>query len=136
MNWNFLGSLYGRSSIQIPYFVLIRLQTWPQQAIFVFNWSILKKCSPLKLPGQINQNLVGGSMEGPLLRLHISSRSAKKHGRHRQFLFMIGWFLKKNSPLKLLDQMNRNLVGSIYGRFSKKIAHLSRSANKHGSHRQ
>jgi hypothetical protein len=31
---------------------------------------------------------------------------------------------KKSSPLKPLCQMNRNLVGSIYGRFSIKIAHL------------
>ena len=33
-------------------------------------------------------------MEGPLYRLLISSRSINKHGRHRQFLFLIGWFLK------------------------------------------
>jgi hypothetical protein len=30
--------------------------------------------------------------------------------------------LKKSSPLKLLDEMNRNLVWSIYGRSSVKIA--------------
>jgi hypothetical protein len=30
----------------------------------------------------------------------------------------------KSSPLKPLGQMNRNLVGSIYGRFSIKIAHF------------
>jgi hypothetical protein len=29
-------------------------------------------------------------MEGPLYRLHISSRSVDKHGHHRQFLFLIG----------------------------------------------
>ena len=33
-------------------------------------------------------------MEGPRLRLLISSRSVDKHGRHRQFLFLIGRFLK------------------------------------------
>jgi hypothetical protein len=33
-------------------------------------------------------------MESPLLRLLISSRSVNKHGRHRQFLFPIGLFLK------------------------------------------
>ena len=32
--------------------------------------------------------------------------------------------LKKSSPLKLHGQMNRNLVGSIYGRSSIKIAHF------------
>ena len=47
----------------------------------------------------------------------ISSRSVNKHGHYRQFLFPIGWFLKKYSPLKPISQMNRNLVGSTYGRF-------------------
>ena len=58
-------------------------------------------------------------MECPLCRLLISSRSVSKHGHHMQFLFLIGQFLKKSSPLKLLNHMNRNLVGSIYmyGRF-------------------
>jgi hypothetical protein len=32
--------------------------------------------------------------------------------------------LKKSSPLKPLGQMNRNLVGSIYGRSSLKIAYF------------
>jgi hypothetical protein len=49
--------------------------------------------------------------------LLISSRCINKHDHHRQFLFLIGWFLKKSSPLKPLCQMNWNLVGSIYGRF-------------------
>jgi hypothetical protein len=54
------------------------------------------------------------SMEYPLWRLLISSRSVNKHGHHRQFLFLIGRYLKKSSPLKLPSQMNWNLVGSIY----------------------
>ena len=33
-------------------------------------------------------------MESPLLRILISFRSVNKHGRHRQFLFLIGLFLK------------------------------------------
>jgi hypothetical protein len=33
-------------------------------------------------------------MESPLLRLLISSRSVNKHGHHKQFLFLIGLFLK------------------------------------------
>jgi hypothetical protein len=40
------------------------------------------------------------------------------------FLFLIGGFLKKSSPLKQLYQMNRNLVRSILGRASIKIARL------------
>jgi hypothetical protein len=34
------------------------------------------------------------SMECPLWRLLISSRSFDKHGHHRQFLFLIGRYLK------------------------------------------
>jgi len=53
------------------------------------------------------------SMEGPLKKLLLSSRSVYKHGHHRQFLFLV--ISKKKSPLKPRSQMNRNLVGSTYG---------------------
>jgi hypothetical protein len=52
--------------------------------------------------------------------LHILSWSINKHSYQRQFLFLIGRFLKI-SPLKLLGQMNQNLVGSIS---SIKMAHF------------
>ena len=63
-------------------------------------------------------------MESPLLRLLISSQSINKHGHHRQFLCLIGGFLKKSSPLKQLGQMNRSLVGRIIGRSSVKTGNL------------
>jgi hypothetical protein len=34
------------------------------------------------------------SLEGSLWRLFISSWFINKHGHHRQFYFLIGWFLK------------------------------------------
>jgi hypothetical protein len=34
------------------------------------------------------------------------------------------WLISKKSSLKVLGQMNQNLVGSIIGRSSIKIAHL------------
>jgi hypothetical protein len=40
MNRNLVGSIYGRSSIKSVHFVPIRLQTWPPQAILVFEWLI------------------------------------------------------------------------------------------------
>jgi hypothetical protein len=43
MNWNFVGSIYGRSSIIIAHFVPIRNQTWSPQAILVSDWLISKK---------------------------------------------------------------------------------------------
>jgi hypothetical protein len=42
---------------------------------------------------------------------------------------------KKSSSLKLLGQMNRNLVGSIAGRSSIKIAHLVPIRSEHGRQR-
>ena len=66
----------------------------------------------------------------------ISARFVKKHGHHRQFLFLIGWVLKKSSPLKPLGQMNRNLVGSIFGRSSIKLLILAGFISKHSRHRQ
>jgi hypothetical protein len=35
MNRNLVGSIYGRSSIKIAHFVLLRYQTWPPQTILV-----------------------------------------------------------------------------------------------------
>jgi hypothetical protein len=42
---------------------------------------------------------------------------------HRQFLFLIGQFLKISSS-ETVGQINRNLAGSIYGMSSMKIAHF------------
>jgi hypothetical protein len=45
MNWNLVGSIYARSSVQIDHFVSIRLETWPPQAILVSDFCvILIKC--------------------------------------------------------------------------------------------
>jgi hypothetical protein len=47
------------------------------------------------------------------------------------------WLVDLNkSPLKPLCQMNRNLVGNIYGRSSINLHILSRSVNKHSRHMQ
>jgi hypothetical protein len=47
------GSIYGRCSIKIAYFVPIRSQKWPPKAILVSYWLISKKSSPLKPLGQM-----------------------------------------------------------------------------------
>jgi hypothetical protein len=72
-------------------------------------------------------------MECPLWIMLISSRSVNRHGHHRQFLFLIGRYLKKSSPLKLPSQMNRNLVGSIYmyGRFCIKFPQSRMKGERH-----
>ena len=58
------------------------------------------KSSPLKPLGQMNQFIVGSIHGRSSLRLHILSRSINKHGRHRQFLFLIGWFILIFSSVK------------------------------------
>jgi hypothetical protein len=43
MNQNLVASILGRFSITIAHLVPIREQTWPPQAILVFDWLISKK---------------------------------------------------------------------------------------------
>ena len=40
MNWNLVGSIYGRFFIKIAHFVPIHWQTWSPQAILVSDWPI------------------------------------------------------------------------------------------------
>jgi hypothetical protein len=72
----------------------------------------------------MNRNLVGS----------IYGRSSIKiahfvpiclHTWPPQAILVSDWLIsKKSSPLKPLGQMNQNMVGSIYGRSSVKIANL------------
>ena len=123
MNWNLVGSIYGRSSIKTAHFVPIHWQTWLPQAILVSDWSISKKSSPLKPLRQMNRNLVGS----------IYGRSSIEIANFVSICWQIwpphailvsDWSISKKSSLNLLGQMNRNLVGSIYGWSSIKIAHF------------
>ena len=124
MNWNLVGSIYVRSSIKIVHFVPIRWQTWPPQAILDFDWSISKKSSPLKLHGQMNWNLVE-SIYGRSSYKDCSFCPGPLTNMADTGMFVSDWSIsKKYSPLKPLGQMNRNLVGNIYGRSSIKIAHF------------
>ena len=52
------------------------------------------KSSPLKPLVQMIWSLLGSIYGRSSIKLLIPSRSVNKHGRHRRFLFLIGWFLK------------------------------------------
>jgi len=78
--------------------------------------------SPLKLLGQMYRNLVGGIYGRSSIKLLISSQSIDKPACHRQFLFLVGQFLKIFSETACLNEPN--FVDSIYGRSSMKIAHF------------
>jgi hypothetical protein len=66
----------------IAHFVKIGYQTWPAQAILVSDGPISKKSSPLKLPSQMNQNLVGSIYMYGKFCIKFS-QSRMKDERHR-----------------------------------------------------
>ena len=92
MNRNLVGSIYGRFSIKSANFVPIHEQTWPRQAILVSDWSIFFKSFPLKPLGQMIRNVVGSIYGRSSIKIAHSFPIRYKHGRHRRFLFLIGWF--------------------------------------------
>jgi hypothetical protein len=70
MNRNLVGSIYGRSSLKIAYFIPIRYQTLPPQAILVSDWLISKKKSSLLKPlGQMDRNLVGSILGRSFIKI-------------------------------------------------------------------
>ena len=53
----------------------------------------------------MNRNLIGSIYGRPSITIaHFGS--VNKHGQHRQFVLLIGRFIKKSSPLKPLGKMN------------------------------
>jgi hypothetical protein len=82
------------------------------------------KSSPLKPLGQMNRNLVWSILGRTSINIvHLVPICLQT--LPPQTILVSDWLIsKKSSPLKPLCQMNRNLVGSILGRSSIKIAHL------------
>ena len=121
MEPNLAGSIYVISSIKLLHLVFFGQQIWLPRAILFSDWLLLNKSSPLKLLAQIKLSLAGS----------IYARSSIKHLHlvpffqqiwpPRPILFSDWLMFKKSSPLKLLGQMEPNLAGSIYVRFSIKF---------------
>ena len=65
-----------------------------RQFLFLIGWFLKNLLLWNRLAKWI-ETWIEASLEGPLLTVLIKFRSIKKHGRHRQFFFLIGWFLKK-----------------------------------------
>ena len=124
MEPNLAGSIYVRSSIKFLRFVPFGQQIWPPRAILFSDWLMLKKSSPLKLPGQMEPNLA----ESIYVRFSIKFLRfvpfCQQIWLPRAILVSDWLMLNKSSPLKLLGQMDPNLAGSIYVRYS--IKHLHR----------
>jgi hypothetical protein len=114
MNWNLVGSIYGRLSLTNAHFVMIHYQTWPPQAILVSDWPIFLNLLLWNLPDQINRNLVGSIYGMSSMKIaHFVLIGYQTWSP--QAILVSDWSIsKKSSPLKLPSQINRNLVGSIY----------------------
>jgi hypothetical protein len=72
----------------------------------------------------MNQNFVGNIIGKSSIKIdHLVP--IRKQTWPPQAMLVSDWWISKNlQPLKALYQMKRNLVGSIYGRFSINTAHF------------
>ena len=124
MEPNLAGSIYVRSSIKFLHFVLFGQQIWLPRAILVSDWLLLKKSSPLKLLGQMEPNLAGSIYVRSSIKLLRFVPFGQQIWLPRAILVSDWLMLNKSSPLKLLGQMEPNLAGSIYVRYSIKLLHM------------
>jgi hypothetical protein len=78
----------------------------------------------MKPLGQMNRNLVGNIYGRSSIKIAHFIAIRYQTWPPQAILFSDWLISKKSSPLKPLDQMNGNLVGSIYGRSSIRIVHF------------
>ena len=108
MNWNLVGSIYGRSSITIAHFVPIHWQTWPPQAILVSGWLISKNLFFWNCLAKWTETWWEASMEGSVLSflkaewMVSDTGSVGKNNCQFNFLTKLSPFVKLYIPLIIL----------------------------------
>jgi hypothetical protein len=83
MNWNLVGSMYGRSSIKIAHFV-------PSS----FGKEVSEEKNLKNQPTRNKNYLWRPCLLMDWDKMSNTYREPSKHGCHRRLLFLIGWFLK------------------------------------------
>jgi hypothetical protein len=91
-----MSNLYRGHSIDAKYLLLKKDNSCSNIDICIQNAvisiQILKNLLHWNCLAKYSETWWEASMEGPLSRLLIPSRSVNKHGHHRRLLFLIGWF--------------------------------------------
>jgi hypothetical protein len=140
-----MSNIYGGPSIDASYQGSVHLAEVFRRHISVIQFRYLYRDNRF---AKWTETWYDASMGGSLWRLLISSQSINKYGCHRQFIRnknCLWWpyLLTDRDEMSILSrgpsidasyqdsvhlakrfQMNRNLIGSIYGMFSIKIAHF------------
>ena len=124
MQPNFTGSICRRSFTKFPHFVPIGIQIWPPQAIFVSDWLIFQKSSPLKPHGQMQPNFTGSICGRSFTKFPHFGRIGIQIWPTRAILVSDWLIFQKSSPLKPHRQMQPNFTGSICGRSFTKFPHF------------
>jgi hypothetical protein len=88
------------------------------------NWSIRNKNCLWWPCLYMDRDEISTLYRGPHIDASYQDNSCLKYRYLYSKCFYLYTDFFKSSPLNLLGQMNRNLVGSIYGRSSVKIAHF------------
>jgi hypothetical protein len=77
-------------------YLLIKLEAqWAEPVSLTFHSALRKQSPPRKPLGQINRNMAG-SIYGMSSMKNAHFISVNKYGHHRQFLFLIGQYLKNH----------------------------------------